>query len=79
MVPSPNLSPKLINKSIREIPVTISAFNMGILVTPMMIARDLFFRLIMAIQATVPMIVDATEAIRAISRVLKSACKMSLF
>ena len=78
IVPRPNRSPKLKKSNIREIPVTISAFSMGIFVMPMMIVRLFFFKLMMEIQAAVPMTVAAIEATSAISNVLRRAFKISL-
>ena len=79
IVPKPNRSPMLMKRSMREIPVTISAFNMGILVIPMTTVRERFFRFIMAIQAMVPTTVATRDAISAIAKVLNNACRISLF
>ncbi len=43
IVPNPNRKPKLIKSSIREIPVTISAFSIGMLVMPIITVRVRFF------------------------------------
>ena len=61
IVPNPNRTPRLINSSISEIPVTISAFSMGILVIPIMMARFLFFYHSLAIQAIVPITVAMAD------------------
>ncbi len=78
MVPIPKRNPKLIKSSIREIPVTMSAFSMGIFVIPITTVRERLFIFTMAMQAMVPITVAVTEAISAISSVLKSACRISL-
>ena len=62
--------PKAINASIREIPVTISAFSMGMLVTPMRTVLGRVPMLLMAMQAATPMTVAMRADSRAISRVL---------
>ena len=79
MVPKPNLTPILIKRSIREIPVTISAFSMGMLVIPIIMARFLFFMPLMAMQATVPIQVEMAAERKAISSVLYSASNIMLF
>ena len=79
IVPRPNFNPILIKSSIREMPVTISAFSMGMFVIPMTIARERFFKFIIAIHAIVPISVETMEAANAISRVLASAFIMASF
>ena len=53
--------PNAINASIREIPVTISEFSIGMLLIPMTMVRGIRFMLLMPMAAIVPM----TVAIRA--------------
>ncbi len=79
IVPSPNRNPKLIKRSIREIPVTISAFNIGILVTPIIMVLVRFFIPFMAMQAMVPMNAAVMEETSAISSVLPRARRISSF
>ena len=67
---NPREMPKAMNASIREIPVTISEFNIGMLFTPMTMVRGTFFMLLMPIAATVPIIVAMSADREAISRVL---------
>lgn len=64
------------NASIREMPVTMSAFSMGILVIPMITVRGSARMLLMATEAAVPMIVAARADTNAISRVVYSALIM---
>ncbi len=49
--------------SIREIPVTISEFSMGMLLIPMTIFRGVFFMLLMPMAAAVPKMVAARAGI----------------
>jgi hypothetical protein len=62
-----------LNKSIREIPVTISAFIMGMLVMPMMKERILAENANIAIHAKVPIIVAKIVDRTAMDNVLNSA------
>ena len=78
MVPIPNFIPRLMKRSISEMPVTISAFNMGMLVMPMMTALLRFPIWLMAIHATVPMTTAINEDTKAIKSVFHSACMISL-
>lgn len=78
-MPNPNRTPRLINSSISEIPVTISAFSMGILVIPIIMARFLFFIPWMAIHAMVPITAAIAAEKNAMSSVLESASSMMLF
>ena len=73
IVEKPELKWKNLNRSIREIPVTISAFIIGILV--MAVSADLNFELrpTMAIQATVPIMVEKMVARIAMESVLTRA------
>ena len=61
---------KRTNKSIKEIPVTISAFKSGILVAPSMIALPFFRMALMPIAAMVPMIVDTSAEISVMESVV---------
>ena len=70
IVLNPREIPKAINASIREMPVTISAFSMGILVIPITIVRGTRFMLLIAIAAAVPMMTAMMEDKNAISSVL---------
>ena len=58
IVVNPNFTLKKIKRSINEIPVTISAFNMGILVIPIINVLVPFLRLVIAIAAIVPIKVE---------------------
>ena len=78
MVPIPNFIPKLIKRSINEIPVTISAFSIGMLVMPIIKARLRFPIFWMAIHATVPIMTAVKDDRRAIKRVFHKACMISL-
>ena len=62
IVENPALKWKNLNKSIREIPVTISAFIMGILVIAVRVDLNFELRPTMAIQATVPIMVEKMVA-----------------
>jgi hypothetical protein len=76
-VVKPKVKPTLIKRSIKEIPVTISAFNIGIFVMPIKIARPFFFILRIARQAIVPINVAKREAKKAIINVLYNAVKIT--
>ena len=69
MVLKPKEIPKAINASIREIPVTISAFSMGMLVMPMITVFGKGFMLLMAMAAAVPMTVAKRAEAKAMTRV----------
>ena len=58
------------NKSMREIPVTISEFSIGILVTPMKTVRHLLFMELMPIEAQVPIKVASIADKNAMTSVL---------
>ena len=58
---NPREIPKAMKASIREIPVTISAFSMGMLVTPMTMVLGTVLMELMEMAAAVPMTV-ATRA-----------------
>ena len=73
IVLKPNLKPKLINKSMRDIPVTISAFSIGIFVIPSKTAFVLLCIRLRAMQVMVPIIVAANADISAINSVLYKA------
>ena len=79
MVKKPNRNFKLKNSSINEIPVTMSAFSMGILVIPMIIVRLVFFMLLMEMQATVPMTVAIKADKSAMISVFHNAERMASF
>ena len=79
MVPKPNFIPKLRNRSIREIPVTISAFSIGIFVIPMRTARLVRFMDCMAMQAIVPMRVAISADKIASASVFHKACMICSF
>jgi hypothetical protein len=70
IVVNPELKCKNLNKSIRDIPVTISALIIGILVIPIIKERSLVFNPIIAIHAMVPIIVDIIVERIAIESVL---------
>ncbi len=69
--------PRLMNSSIREIPVTISAFSMGILVIPIKIVRFLRFIFCMAMQVMVPIKVAARAESSAMDNVFHKACMIT--
>ena len=56
--------------SIREIPVTISAFNIGMLVSPIRLVRSLRFNACIPIAAAVPKIVAIKADKRAMIKVV---------
>lgn len=62
-----------LNSSISEIPVTISAFIIGMLVTPMITERSFDDKPIIAMHVKVPIIVEKIVASTAMASVLKSA------
>ena len=70
MVENPRENLNAINRSIRDMPVTMSAFSIGILVMPiqMVLARD--FMEWMPMDAAVPMTVAAMAEINAIISVV---------
>ena len=76
IVSLPKRMPKLINKSIKEIPVTISAFSMGILLTAKNRFLAFAFILERAMQVKVPIMVAAREDTSAMNRVLERASIM---
>jgi hypothetical protein len=65
--------------SISEIPVTISALSIGILVIPSNIVRGIFFILFIAKAAAVPIIVAIRADKKAISNVVYKALIISSF
>ena len=69
MVLKPKDIPKAIKASIREIPVTMSALSIGILVIPITIALCIGFMVLMAMQAATPI----TVAIRAERKAISSS------
>jgi hypothetical protein len=73
MVKNPEPICKNLKSSMSDIPVTISALIIGILVIPMTIDLVFLDNPIMAIQVTVPIIVAITVEITAIESVLISA------
>ena len=75
IVPKPRVKRKAMNSSIREIPVTISAFNIGIFVTPMIRFLGSFFMLRIATAAIVPRTVAIEADTKAIIRVF---CKAAI-
>ena len=70
IVLKPREIPKAMNISIREIPVTISEFSIGILLSPMQIVRGSFFIAESPMAAAVPRIVAISADRNAISNVL---------
>ena len=73
MVPNPRLTPNAIKQSIREIPVTISAFISGILFIPITIVLGTFFMLLIPMHATVPIMVAISADRNAMIRVFHKA------
>ena len=57
---NPRVTLKAINRSIREIPVTISEFRMGMLVIPIMMVLLLPFMALIPMEAAVPTTVART-------------------
>ena len=76
MVVNPNFTLKKMKRSISEIPVTISAFNIGIFVIPIINVLAPFLRLVMAIAAMVPIKVDISADKTANIMVVTSASIM---
>ncbi len=70
MVEKPRVNLHAINRSMREIPVTMSEFSMGILVTPINTVRHLLFMELMPMEAQVPMRVASIADKNAMTRVL---------
>ena len=70
IVLNPREIPNAMNISIREIPVTISEFNIGMLLSPMQIVLGSFFIEEIPIAAAVPRIVAISADRKAISSVL---------
>ena len=77
IVEKPRVNRQAINRSIREIPVTISEFSTGILVTPMITVRHLAFIAVIPIAAQVPIKVAMSAERNAIARVLYKALMMA--
>ena len=74
IVVKPNLILKNMKRSIKEIPVTISALSMGILVMPIINVLVLFLRPVIAIAAIVPINVAIIDERRAsINVVIKAS------
>ena len=65
--------PKLTNSRNKEIPVMISGFNIGMLLTKLTALRALAFKLKIPIAATLPNKVDTVAAIMAIANVFQRA------
>ena len=78
-VPKPNDTPATRNKSINEIPVTISALSIGILVTPIKKVRELFFIPEIPSAAKVPITVAISDDRRAITIVFVRAFMIPSF
>ena len=70
IVLKPREIPKAMNSSIRESPVTISEFSIGILLSPMQIVRGSFFIAESPMAAAVPRIVAISADRNATSNVL---------
>lgn len=79
MVENPRENLNAINRSIRDMPVTMSAFSIGIFVTPMKRVRNLGFIAWMPMDAAVPMTVAARAETRAMIRVVYRAFIISWF
>ena len=75
----PKRTLKYKNKSISEIPVTISALSIGMLVTPMIIDLSAFFILLIASAAIVPITVAISADRKASIIVLVKAASTSSF
>ena len=73
IVVNPNLTLKKMKRSINEIPVTISAFNIGIFVIPIINVLAPFLRLVIAIAAIVPIKVEISADKTASSNVVTRA------
>ena len=74
---NPREMPNAINASIREIPVTISEFSIGMLLIPMTMVRGIRFMLLMPMAAIVPMTVAIRADANAMSSVLFKAFMMA--
>jgi len=70
MVLKPREIPKAMKVSIREMPVTISEFKIGMLLIPITMFFGVRFMLLIPIAARVPRMVAARAEIKAIRRVL---------
>ena len=70
MVEKPSRIRRMMNSSIRETPMTISLFSMGMLVMPVKTVRIFFFMACMPMAASVPIRVASTLASRAITSVV---------
>ena len=68
IVLNPRDTPKAMNMSIREMPVTMSEFKTGRLLMPIKMARGTLFKLLIPMAAAVPM----TVAMRADKNAIKS-------
>ena len=79
IVPNPKRIPKLRKRSISEIPVTISAFSIGILVIPIRTALVRLCIPFIPTQAAVPIMVAIKEETKAIISVVYNASIISLF
>ena len=73
MVENPSENRNAMKSSIREMPVTISAFSMGMLVTPIMVVRNFRCMDWIPIAAAVPMTVAIRADRRAMIRVVYRA------
>ena len=70
IVPNPSVIRRAIKRSIRDTPITISAFIMGMLVRPIYMVRQRCFIPWIAMDAAVPITVAAAAARKAITRVV---------
>ena len=77
IVLNPKVKRKAINISIKDIPVTMSAFSIGTFVTPIIIFLGNFFIFRIAIAAMVPSTVAIKADKNAIISVFFKACKMA--
>ena len=73
---NPRDMPKAMNASIREIPVTISAFSMGMLVMPITTVFGTALMELMEMAAAVPMMVAMSADTKAMTRVVVRALMM---
>jgi len=78
-VENPSVIWKAIKRSISEIPITISALSMGILVSPIKTVRDFFFIPCMPMAARVPSMVAIRAESRAMISVVYRAFMIWLF
>ena len=69
----------IIKVSIREMPVTISAFSIGMLLNAMMVSWLFFFMPDIPRHAAVPIAVAPREAVRAMAKVFITELIISLF